>query len=103
MNILIHLTDGVQNSKFHDKYFADVNLDLSRSLIIFSYNDESLINPVLKDRMVTIRTKGYNLKDKIPIAKKHMLPELFQNFGFKKDDLQFDDEVLTFVVTNCSE
>ena len=103
MNILIHLTDGVQNSKFHDKYFADVHLDLSRCLIIFSYNDENLINPVLKDRMVTIHTKGYTLKDKIPIAKKHMLPELFHNFGFEQHDLIFDDDVLTYIVQNCTE
>ena len=48
--ILTHLTDTSQNSQFHDKYFAEINFDLSKCLFIFSYNDESKVNPILKDR-----------------------------------------------------
>ena len=103
MNILIHLTDGVQNSRFHDKYFADVNLDLSRCLIVFSYNNEDLINPILKDRMVTVHTKGYVIKDKLHIAKFHMIPEILKNFGFNNSDLGFTDEILTYIIGKCQE
>ena len=38
--ILTHLTDTTQNSQFHDKYFSNVDFDLSKVLFIFSYNDE---------------------------------------------------------------
>ena len=38
-----HLTDTSQNTKFHDKYFAELDFDLS-CLFIFSYNDESRVN-----------------------------------------------------------
>ena len=38
--ILTHLTDTTQNSCFHDKYFANMDFDLSKALFIFSYNDE---------------------------------------------------------------
>jgi len=42
--ILTHLTDTSQNSQFHDKYFAEINFDLSKCLFIFSYNDETKVN-----------------------------------------------------------
>ena len=51
---LIHLTDSTQNNQFQDKYFSGIDFDLSKSVFIFSYNDESKINPILLDRMVTI-------------------------------------------------
>ena len=38
--ILTHLTDTTQNSQFHDKYFSNIDFDLSKVLFIFSYNDE---------------------------------------------------------------
>ena len=40
IGILTHLTDTTQNSQFHDKYFSEVEFDLSKCLFIFSYNDE---------------------------------------------------------------
>ena len=73
IGILTHLTDTSQNSEFHDKYFADVNFDLSKCLFIFSYNDESKVNPILKDRMYSIQTKGYEQKEKITIARNYLL------------------------------
>ena len=53
IGILTHLTDTTQNSAFHDKYFADIDFDLSKCLFIFSYNDESKVNPILKDPYVS--------------------------------------------------
>jgi ATP-dependent Lon protease len=47
VGILTHLTDSTQNSQFHDKYFSEVEFDLSKCLFIFSYNDETKINPIL--------------------------------------------------------
>ena len=38
-NVLIHLTDAAQNDSFHDNYFSGVDLDLSKALFIFSFND----------------------------------------------------------------
>lgn len=103
VNILIHLTDSTQNDKFHDKYFADVDFDLSKCLIVFSYNDEELINPILKDRMVTIKANGYVLKDKLLIAQKHMLPEMYKMFRFEEDGVVFDNDVLSYIVSLVAE
>ena len=59
IGILTHLIDTTQNKCFHDKYFSEIDFDLSKALFIFSYNDETKINPILRDRMYRISTKGY--------------------------------------------
>ena len=85
--ILTHLTDTSQNSQFHDKYFADIDFDLSKCLFIFSYNDESKVNPILKDRMYRIETKGYNYKQKINIANNYLLPKIREQVKFSNEDI----------------
>lgn len=102
-NILIHLTDASQNTSFNDKYFSDLPLDLSRCLIVFSYNNEEFINPILKDRMVTINTSGYNTSNKIEIVEKYMLKELFDKFGFNEGDIKFDKSVISYIISKTSE
>lgn len=102
-NLLIHLTDASQNDHFQDKYFTDLNLDLSRCLIIFSYNHADMINPILKDRMTIIKANGYNTKDKKIIARDYMLPKICQEFAFAPSDLVFSDECLAYVIDKTDE
>ncbi len=99
INTLIHITDVTQNHNFRDKYFSEVPLDLSRCIIIFSYNDGELVNPILKDRIVTIKASGYNQNDKIEICKKHMIPKILQEYAFKKDEIIFEDEIIRHIIS----
>ena len=69
IGILTHLTDTSQNSAFHDKYFADIEFDLSKCLFIFSCNDESKINR-FKDEII------FKQKD-IILKKSHYCQKLF--------------------------
>jgi ATP-dependent Lon protease len=55
--ILTHLLDQSQNSEFEDKFFAGIKLDLSKALIIVSYNDPNNIDKVLLDRIHRIKFK----------------------------------------------
>jgi ATP-dependent Lon protease len=100
IGILTHLTDSSQNNEFHDKYFSDVDFDLSKSLFIFSYNDESRVNPILKDRMYCIETKGYDAKEKIVITKDYLLPKIREQVGFTKDDVIIPDDTIEYIVNN---
>ena len=105
-SILTHLTDTTQNSQFHDKYFTEVDFDMSKCLFIFSYNDESKINPILKDRMYSIQTKGYDAKEKIIIARKHLLPKIREQVNFKEGDIVIPDKTLEYIIGNqefCKE
>jgi len=102
IGILTHLTDTTQNSEFHDKYFSDVNFDLSKCLFIFSYNDESKVNTILKDRMYRIQTKGYNTKEKITIANNYLLPKIREQVSFKEGEVIIPTETLEYIITNQS-
>jgi ATP-dependent Lon protease len=99
VNTLIHVTDVTQNHDFRDKYFSEVPIDLSRCIIIFSYNNAELVNPILKDRMVTIKASGYTQTDKIAICKKHMIPKILQEYGFKDNEIQFNDDVIRSIIS----
>jgi ATP-dependent Lon protease len=102
--ILTHLTDTSQNSQFHDKYFAEINFDLSKCLFIFSYNDETKVNPILKDRMYRIQTKGYNQKQKTQIANNYLLPKIREQVRFNNDEIVIPDEVIQYLVdTHCNK
>jgi DNA polymerase III delta prime subunit len=98
--ILTHLTDTSQNSQFHDKYFAEINFDLSKCLFIFSYNDESKINSILKDRMYRIKTKGYISKEKTVIANNYLLPKIHEQVKFNKDEIIISDDVIKYIIDN---
>jgi ATP-dependent Lon protease len=98
--ILTHLTDTTQNSQFHDKYFAEIDFDLSKCLFIFSYNDESKVNPILRDRMYRIQTKGYNQKQKTIIANDYLLPKIREQVKFKNEDIIIPDEAIHYIVDN---
>ena len=98
--ILTHLTDTSQNSQFHDKYFSEIDFDLSKCLFIFSYNDESKINPILKDRMYRIHTKGYNVKQKNVIAGNYLLPKIREQVKFSTEDIIIPEQTLSYIVDN---
>lgn len=101
--ILTHLTDTTQNTNFHDKYFSEIDFDLSKTLFIFSYNDESKINPILLDRMYKISVKGYDVKDKIVIAKRYLLPKIYEQINFNKEDIIIDDDMIKYIIENYTE
>jgi ATP-dependent Lon protease len=100
--ILTHLTDVSQNDQFHDKYFSGIDFDLSRALFIFSYNDESKINPILKDRMYHIETKGYNNIEKTIIANQYLMPKIRTNVAFKDGDIIISNDVLEYINSNLT-
>ena len=102
--ILTHLTDTTQNSQFHDKYFAEIDFDLSKCLFIFSYNDESKVNPILKDRMYRIKTKGYISKEKTIIANNYLLPRIREQVRFNNEDIIIPNDVITHIIdTHCNK
>jgi ATP-dependent Lon protease len=103
VNLLIHLTDPSQSENFHDKYFMDIPLDLSKSIIIFTYNDDSLINPILKDRMIRISVDDYKINDKINITKKHLLPSLDKQFSLQKDNILISEENIKYIIENIQD
>ena len=101
--ILTHLTDTTQNSKFHDKYFSELDFDLSRCLFIFSYNDESKVNPILRDRMYRIQTKGYDAKEKSIIANDYIVPSIREQVKFDEKAVTIPNDVINHIVDKYTD
>jgi ATP-dependent Lon protease len=103
IGILTHLTDTTQNSQFHDKYFSGVDFDLSKCLFIFSYNDESKVNPILKDRMYRIQTQGYNGVQKNTISKNYLIPSIERNIKFNYGDITITDKAIEYMIREYTD
>ena len=97
IGILTHLTDTIQNTQFHDKYFSNMDFNLSKALFIFSYNDEKKVNPILRDRMYKITTKGYSNIQKITISQKYLIPRIRDLVKFEDDNIIIPDETITYL------
>jgi ATP-dependent Lon protease len=99
IGILTHLVDTTQNDTFQDKYFNGVDIDLSKALFIFSYNDVSLIDRILLDRIHRVKFDNLNVKDKIVITKQYILPEIYDKINLKNAVL-FDDNIIEYIIEN---
>ena len=97
MNLLIHLTDPVQNGDFEDKYLAGIPIDLSKVMFVFSANDINKIDKVLLDRMLVIELKGYDLKQKTVIAEKYLLPHALSEVNMT-ENINIPTEIITTVI-----
>lgn len=97
MNLLIHLTDPVQNGHFEDKYLSGVPIDLSKVMFIFSANDINKIDKVLLDRMMVIDLKGYDLKQKTAIAEQYLLPSALKDVNLN-ERVSISKDILTHII-----
>ena len=100
IGILTHLTDATQNDEFADKYFAGIKFDLSKVLFIFSYNDYSLLDPILADRIHRVKFRHLSKNDKIHIINNYIMPELLDTIGFSKDGIVFEKGVIEYIILN---
>jgi len=98
IGILTHLTDPSQNEEFTDKYFSGIKFDISKCLIIFSYNDYNLIDRILIDRIHRIQVASLNKLDKLIVAKKHLLPEILENVGIHQDLINISEDILIYLI-----
>ncbi len=96
-NLLVHLTDPVQNMHFEDKYLGDIPLDLSRAMFVFSGNDLGKIDRILLDRMIVVNLNTYQTKDKLAIAEKFLLPQALREVNLE-EKVAVSTEVLQYIL-----
>lgn len=97
IGILMHLIDTTQNAGFQDKYFSGIDIDLSKALFIFSYNDPSQIDPILLDRIHRIKFDNLSIDEKLVIARKYILPEINRKMGLD-GCVELTDQVLSHLI-----
>ena len=96
---LLEVLDPSQNSAFRDHYL-DVPIDLSRILFICTANVDDTIPEPLLDRMEVIKLSGYDVPDKMQIAKRYLIPRHRKSaLGLDDgDDMNVSDEALDFII-----
>ena len=97
IGILTHLIDPTQNDAFQDKYFSGIDLDLSKALFIFSYNDVESIDRILLDRIHRIKFKHLSLEEKLVITKNYLLPEIYKKIGFE-NIIDINDKIIEYII-----
>lgn len=98
INLLVHLIDPSQNTHFRDKYFHGVSLDLSRATFIFSFNDASLINHILLDRITLIETESLDINQKMVVTREHLLPSIEKEIGVNKNSIKLSDVDIIYLI-----
>jgi len=97
IGIFTHLIDQTQNDSFQDKYFSGIDIDLSKALFIFSYNDPEQIDKVLLDRIHRIKFENLTTTEKVVIVNRFILPEINKKMGFNNVVL-LTDEIIEHII-----
>ena len=93
---MLEVLDPEQNKEFYDNYL-EIGFDLSKVLFIATANDISSIQPALRDRMEMISISGYNIKEKVHIAKNHLFPKSLQEHGVS-DNIELNKSLLEYII-----
>lgn len=94
---LLEVLDPEQNHTFHDHYL-DVEYDLSQVMFIATANVLHTIPPALQDRLEIIKLAGYTEREKMEIAKRHLVRKQSEANGLKPDQINFTDEGLKTLI-----
>jgi len=100
-SILIHLTDPNMNKTFQDRFFQGIDFPLDKVIMIFSYNDANLVDPILLDRLKQIEVSAYTTNEKIKIVKEFIIPEIAESVGLVNEPwIKINDELIEWIIEN---
>lgn len=88
---LLEVLDPEQNSAFRDHYL-DIDYDLSHVFFIATANVLHTIPPALQDRLEILNLSGYTEREKVEIAKRHLISKQCENSGVDCSRVTFTDD-----------
>jgi len=90
---LLEVLDPEQNNSFADHYL-EIPYDLSNVMFVATANIADPIPPPLRDRMEILEIPGYTRREKLAIARQHLIPKQLEEHGLKAEQLTITDEAV---------
>jgi ATP-dependent Lon protease len=94
---LLEVLDPEQNHTFADHYL-EIPYDLSNVMFIATANISDPIPPPLRDRMEILEIPGYTRREKLAIARRHLLPKQLKEHGLTAEQLDVRDSAIEEII-----
>jgi ATP-dependent Lon protease len=94
---LLEVLDPEQNHTFADHYL-EIPYDLSSVMFICTANIPDPIPPPLRDRMEILEIPGYTRREKLAIARRHLLPKQLGEHGIEETVLDVRDSAIEEII-----
>ena len=99
---LLDILDPEQNKNFVDNYIEEP-FDLSKVLFILTANNIFDIPNALYDRLEIITLSSYTQFEKLDIAKKYLLPNIYNDHIIKNKNIKFSDKILLTIINKYTK
>jgi len=96
---LLEVLDPEQNDTFSDHYL-EIPYDLSKVMFIATANVGDTIPAPLRDRMEIIEIPGYTRREKLAIARDHLVPKQLEEHGLDDQRVRIEDGALEGIIDN---
>ena len=94
---LLEVLDPEQNNTFADHYL-EIPYDLSNVMFVATANISDPIPAPLRDRMEILEIPGYTRREKLAIARRHLIPKQLEEHGITKEQLDITDQSVDIVI-----
>jgi ATP-dependent Lon protease len=94
---LLEVLDPEQNNTFADHYL-EIPYDLSNVMFVATANIADPIPAPLRDRMEILEIPGYTRREKMAIARRHLIPKQLEEHGITKDQLDITDKAVDIII-----
>jgi ATP-dependent Lon protease len=94
---LLEVLDPEQNHTFADHYL-EIPFDLSNVMFVATANVADPIPPPLRDRMEILEIPGYTRREKLAIARRHLLPKQLSEHGLTEENVEITDQALENII-----
>src|SRR5438445_9393305 len=99
---LLEVLDPEQNYTFRDNYLG-VSFDLSNVIFMTTANILDTVQSALRDRLEVIRLAGYTEKEKLEIARRHLLPKQTEENGISARDVNISRTALLAMIQRYTQ
>src|SRR3954468_19849775 len=94
---LLEVLDPEQNFSFADHYL-EIPYDLSNVMFVATANVADPIPAPLRDRMEILEIPGYTRREKLAIARRHLIPKQIEEHGITQAQLDITDAAVEIII-----